>query len=144
MKNLLLLFVGLTWGMAACKKTAILSITERIAKNWIISIAYEGGTQVYQNGSASNVRPGYSGFIVHLSASGTVIFVDFDGTRFTGKWEVVNENRLLLKDLSPEPSGTNGTVEFTIDELTDDSLTLTRTTGSNKTGNSINKYKLTL
>lgn len=141
-KIIISLLIGSVFLFTGCKKTKVASIAERIAKIWVISVAKEGSTLVYQTGNASNPRPGYSGFTIEIASTGTVVFVDFDGTRFSGNWEVIGENKLVLKNLSPQPTGSGGTIEFTINELTDASLTLTRTTASNKTGGTVNNYVL--
>ena len=49
---------------------------------------------------------------------------------------------LVLSNLTPQPTGTTGSVTFAISELADGSVTLTRTTADPKTGNTVNVFKV--
>jgi hypothetical protein len=51
---------------------------------------------------------------------------------------------LTLSDLSPEPTGSGGTLSFSITSIDEDgkNLVLTATQGNPKTGNSVNVYTL--
>ncbi|WP_199736756.1 hypothetical protein [Fibrisoma montanum] len=62
----------------------------------------------------------------------------------TGTWSVSPDNqRLILENLTPKPSGSIGTVEFYITATpTEAELHLLRTSESRKTGNSVNEYLL--
>lgn len=134
---LALLFVG-------CKPTTkVAPVADRIAKAWTARKVDENSTTVYTKGVANNVRPGYSNFRLDLSSKTSATLVDFDGNRFTGTWSVPSDTRLVLTGLTPQPTGTNGTIEFTIGGLTDTEVTLTRTAASQKTGGTINIYTLT-
>lgn len=135
------LFVAIGLVAISCNK-APTPLIERIAKSWGIETAREGNTVVFTKGGASNAKPGYSGFRLALSSSGTVTYTEFDGNTFTGQWELVGETRLILKNLNPQPTGTNGTIEFTITSFDDTMMTITRTTSSVKTGGTINQYTL--
>ena len=124
--------------------TKVAPLSERIQKRWSVQSVKENSTTTFTKGSTSNVRPGYTSFLLDLSSAGTVVFIDFDGTRCTGQWSISSdEKRLILTNLTPPPTGTNSTIEFTIDEITDTTLSLTRTTASLKTGGTTNMYQLT-
>lgn len=140
---LLLVLLGFLLAGCASKGTTVDPMDKRIAKSWKVSVAREGSTIVFEVGGSNNSRPGYVNFTMNLTGGGTVSFTDFDGTRFSGNWELQGTSRLILKNLNPEPTGTNGTMEFNISEFTDTSMTITRTTGSAKTGGTINVYKMT-
>ncbi|WP_019988204.1 hypothetical protein [Rudanella lutea] len=135
----LLAFVTLLTG---CGKPKTAPVSERIAKAWTARKVDENSTTVFTAGGANNVRPGYTNFRLDLSQSPNVTLVEFDGNRFSGQWEVQGDNRLILKNLTPQPTGTNGTIEFTITNLGDTEVVLTRTTASQKTGGTVNVYTL--
>ncbi|TDB69213.1 hypothetical protein [Arundinibacter roseus] len=125
----------------SCKKDPP-PLTERIAKAWSAESVREGSTVVFTKGGANNTKPGYSGFKLVLNASGAATLTEVDGTVFTGQWELNGDTRLILKNLNPIPTGTNGTIEFTISSFEDTMMTLARTTASVKTGGTINQYTL--
>jgi hypothetical protein len=124
-------------------KSKITPMSERIIKSWAISSVKEGNNVVFTQGATNNIRPGYTSFKIELQSNGTVVFTDFDGTRFTGQWELQEDTKLVLKNLTPQPTGTSGTIEFAISDFTDTSMTLTRTTTSAKTGATVNVYQVT-
>ena len=133
-------FVGLLTG---CKKSPPPPVSELIAKVWTASKVEENNVTFYTRGVANPVRD-YSKFRLDLSKPPTVVYTEYDGTSvFTGQYSVPTDTRLVLSGLNPQPSGTNGTVEFTINSLDENNLKITRTTASVKTGNSINVYTLT-
>lgn len=138
----LLSIVVLGYLVTGCKPAAKPPVSERIAKVWTARIVDENNTTVYTRGGASNVRPAYSNFRLDLSSPTAVTLKEFDNNIFTGQWEVQGENKLILKNLTPQPTGTNGTIEFTINSISDTELKLTRTTASLKTGGSMNVYTL--
>lgn len=127
---------------AGCGKDKTPPVSERIAKRWTATKVEESNTVVYTKGGATNVRPGYANFLLDLSSPSSVTLKEFEGSSFTGTWEVQGENRLILKGLTPQPTNTNGTIEFTINSINDTELVLTRTTANQKTGGTINKYTL--
>ena len=133
------LFVG-------CKKPVkIAPVADRIAKAWTARKVDENSTTVYTKGVASNVRPGYSNFRLDLSSKPNATLVDWDGNRFNGTWALSGDTKLILSGLTPQPTGTNGTIEFNISGLNDTGteVVLTRTAASQKTGGTINVYTLT-
>lgn len=125
----------------SCKKDPP-PLSERIAKAWAAETVREGSTVVFTKGGAGNTKPGYSNFKLVLSSSGTATLTEVDGNVFTGQWELNGDSRLILKNLNPQPTGTSGTIEFTISSFEDTMMTLTRTTSSVKTGGTINQYTL--
>ena len=128
--------------LTGCKKNKVAPVSERIAKIWTAQKVDENSATVYTRGATANVR-NYSGFRLDLSQPPAVTYTEFDGNIFTGQYSVPSDNRLVLTNLTPAPSGVaNGTIEFTISNLTDNSVTLTRTTASQKTGNTTNVYTL--
>lgn len=132
---------------AACKPKVV-PLSEKIAKTWTANIVKEGSTVVYTKGASSNVKPGYTSFKLALSnpsGSRTATLTEVDGNTFTGTWELsADEKKLILRNLNPQPTGTNGVIEFTINgDVTDTQLNLTRTAASLKTGGTINDYQLT-
>jgi hypothetical protein len=140
MKTIYILLVSL-FLVIGCKPK-VPPLSERIVKSWTVTLAKEGNSVVFTQGTAGNIRPGYVNFKIELQSGGTVVFTDFDGTRFTGQWELQGETKLILKNLSPQPTGTSGTIEFTISDFTDASMTLTRTTANAKTGGTVNVYQV--
>lgn len=131
----------IVFGVAGCKPK-VTPMSERIVKSWTVTLAREGSNVVFTQGVTGNTRPGYTNFKLELQSGGTVVFTDFDGTRFTGQWELQGDNKLVLKNLTPQPTGTSGTIEFTISDFTDASMTLTRTTANVKTGGTVNVYQM--
>ena len=139
--NFFLYFIWVSLAVVGCKPK-VAPMSERIVNIWTANSVREGNSLVYTQGGATNLRPGYVNFKIELQTGGTVIFADFDGTRFTGQWSLEGDTKLVLKNLTPQPTSTNGTIEFTISEFTDGSMTLTRTTASTKTGGSVNVYRV--
>ncbi|AQG82595.1 hypothetical protein [Spirosoma montaniterrae] len=127
--------------LTGCRGKKVAPVSERIAKVWTAQKVDENNTTVYTRGAASNVR-NYATFRLDLSKPPTVEYTEFDGNKFTGQYSVPSDSRLVLSSLNPAPTGTNGTIEFTISDLGDNSVKLTRTTASQKTGNTTNIYTL--
>ncbi|MBC3785389.1 hypothetical protein [Spirosoma utsteinense] len=135
--------VALTNLLTGCGKKKVAPVSERIAKVWTARIVEYNGATVYTKGVANNIQPGYDQFKLDLSAPPVVTYSEFDKNVFTGQYSVPSDNRLVLTNLNPAPSGvTNGTIEFTINQISDTELKLTRTTPSLKTGNTTNTYTL--
>ena len=137
--SLVTLFSSLT----GCGKKKVAPVSERIAKVWTAQKVDYNTSTVYTKGGTGNVQPGYDKFRLDLSKPPAVTYVEFDNNTFTGQYSVPSDTRLVLSNLNPSPTGANGTIEFTISNLTDNSVTLTRTTASQKTGNTTNVYNLT-
>lgn len=136
---LVTVFIG---SLTGCKKESAQPVSELIAKNWTLSKVEENNVTVYTRGATGNVRD-YSKFRFNLSSSPTANYADWDGVSTTGKYTVPTDTRLVLSDMTPQLTGTNGTIEFTINSIDENNLKITRTTGSSKTGNTINIYTLT-
>lgn len=127
-----------------CKKKPK-PLSEIVAKVWNAQLVKEGSTTVYTKGAATNIRQGYTNYRLDLSNPQSVTLKEFDGNSFTGQWSVEETaagNTLTLKNLNPQPTGTNGTVQFNINSASDAELILTRTAASQKTGGTINNYTL--
>lgn len=142
------LFLGLAFfsllGFVGCKKKTP-PLSERIAKAWVAESVKHDNTQVYSIGGSNNAVPGYSAYVLIISSDNTSSLTEFDGTTFTGVWELQGETRLILKDLGPEaPTGSNGVLEFTIKSISDNQLVLSRVSPSMKTGNTVNEYTLSV
>lgn len=144
MKKIAILLFACSFLIFSCGKDKTVPVSEKIKKNWIANTVKEGSAIVYTKGAASNTKPGYSNFQLKLLTSPSATLVEFDGNSFTGQYELVGDTKLVLKNLSPAPTGTGGTIEFTIDSINDTQLILTRTTPSQKTGGTTNTYTLTV
>jgi hypothetical protein len=119
------------------------TVAEKLQKVWKAASVKHNESSVYTEGAASNTVAGYANFRLDLSNGSNVQLTEFEGSTFSGQWELNSTNTvLILKNLSPAPGGTNGTIEYRIDKAEDDKLELTRTTTSPKTGNSTNQYYL--
>lgn len=132
--------------ISGCKdKTKPLS--ERIAKAWKAETVNHDNTTVYTVGASSNLVPGYSNYKLTLSVESGVnkaVNVEFNNDSFSGTWELEGDSKLILKNLTPQPTGTGGTIQFTINSIDDNKLVITRLDPSKKTGDTINKYTLTI
>lgn len=128
--------------LTACSGTKTPPVSERIAKVWSARIVDYNAQTVYTRGGTSNVQPNYSNFKLDLSKPPAVTYIEFDGNTFVGQYSVPSDTRLILTNLNPSPTGANGSIEFTINSISDSELVLTRTSASQKTGNTTNKYTL--
>ncbi len=113
-----------------------------LVKNWKADVVKENGLVVYQQGSASNIYPGYSKFKMSFGIS-KIDFTEFTGELFTGVWELSADNqKLTFSGLNPAPYGNEGVIEFTLISWHANRLVLKRDTPNPKTGNSSNEYTL--
>jgi hypothetical protein len=149
MKNICLFavfsLIVLVGGCSGCG-TKAKALSEIVAKVWTAQTVKEASTLVYTKGATTNLKAGYSNFRLDLSSPTSVSYREFDGNTFTGTWSVLEGatgNKLTLSNLNPKPTGTDGTIEFTINSAGDTQLDITRTTSSQKTGGTINNYNLT-
>jgi hypothetical protein len=140
MKKFATLLVSLTFFALSCK-TKVVPVSEKIKKTWTASVVKEGSATVYTKGGTST-KPGYSSFTLNLLIAPSVTLKEFDGNTFTGQYELVGDTQLVLKNLTPVPTGTGGTITYTINSISDNELKLTRTAASQKTGGTINEYSL--
>jgi len=121
------------------------TVAEKIQKLWRAAAVKHNGTSVFTEGASTNTIAGYSNFRLDLSNATNVTFTEFEGSTFSGQWELKSNNTILiLKNLSPAPGGTNGTIEYRIDKIEEGKLELSRITSSPKTGNSSNQYFLVI
>jgi hypothetical protein len=138
MKKLILSLLALM--LFSCQKSTstptptVVSVAEKITKTWTANQVTEGNSVVYAKTGSNNIKAGYSKFKLDLSSKTAVTLTEFDGNSFTGTWELIGDKTLILKSLNPQPTDTNGTIEYTISEASSAVLKLTRTTTSSKTG----------
>ncbi len=140
----LLLALGVFFSiLSACgtKAPAVVPVADRIKKSYTAESVTEGATVVYTR-TGTSTKPGYSQFLLDLSSPPTVRYRAIDGTLFTGTYAIVGDTQLVLSNLTPQPTGTTGTITFTISDLADGSVTLTRTTADPKTGNTVNIFRV--
>ena len=131
--------------IAGCKEK-VKPASERIAKAWTAESVKHGSTTVYARGGSNNQTPAYSGFRLTLTNNAgtmTATLVDVDGITSSGTWVLETDTKLVLRGLTPEPTGSGGIIEFTVNSLEDAKLVLTRLKASPKTGGTINEYTLT-
>lgn len=141
--KLILICTGLLFIVFGCEKNKIPPVSERIQKSYKAQSVTHDGIQVYTSGGSGNIISEYSSFSMSFSSTGTVTFRDITPQSFSGQY-AVNGNMLTLSGLSPEPTGSNGTLTFDITNISDDGrqLTLTALKGNPKTGNTRNVYNL--
>ncbi len=144
MKNIVL--ITFIFAIFSCGKkedpAPFVPVSELIKKTWIPQTVQENGTVVYTKGAASNIRTGYTNFQLSLSGSSTATLTEFDGNTFTGTYELQGDTKLILKNLNPQPSGSGGTIEYSITKSTATNLDLNRISTNLKTGGSTNGYGL--
>ncbi|MEY2793169.1 MAG: hypothetical protein RJA76_1161 [Bacteroidota bacterium] len=94
------------------------TVASLIKKSWSASVVSWDGVDQFQKTASSNIVSGYAGFKLDLSVSGTVKLTEFDGNLFTGNYTVSSDETTLkltgLTSSSGVPSGTNGSLDFTI------------------------------
>ena len=131
---------------SSCGKSNSKPVSEIIRKVWTVNTVKENNTVVYTKGGSNNIKTTYTKFRLDLSnaAQQTVRWTAIDDATFVGNWTISSDNKkLTLTNLQPQPTGSNGTVEFTINgSPTETQLNLTRTTPDPKTGNTTNEYQL--
>ncbi|QIP12715.1 hypothetical protein G8759_08795 [Spirosoma aureum] len=141
-KQLCLLLVLACFG--GCRPKSVAPITNQISKIWKANMVTEANVLVFTLGTTTNIKPGYSNFVLDLSQADKASLTDVDGRLTTGTWTVSTDNkRLILNNLTPKPSNTGGIIEYYILTAPDgSSLKLERTADSRKTGNTVNQYDL--
>lgn len=139
----ILCFLFMLVGCIEDHKNTTPQILAQLAKKFSAQSVDENNITVYTKGGASNIRPGYNKLLLDLTGPGAT-FRDFDNNTFVARvWTVTDNNKLTLTDLDPQPSGTNGVIEFSITSISDSQVVLTRLAASEKTGGQIVKYTLT-
>lgn len=143
MKKLISFLLGLLC-LTGCQPKPVPSITDLLSKVWQAQTVKEGDQLVYTKGAPNNIRPSYTNFRLDLSQPGKAGLKDLDGRQLIGTWSISTDNqRLILDNLVPKPTSTNGTIEYYILPTPNGtSLSLERTAESRKTGNSVNQYGL--
>lgn len=136
---LALLFVSLAF---SCKET-VQPVSERIKKVWQPRLVIQGSTTVYARDGQNNVEQGYASYRLNLASAPNVTLTEVDGTSFSGTY-VVNEagTTLTLSGLNPQPTGTDGTLTYTISSFEADELKLSLNGNYTKTGGTTNTYTL--
>lgn len=125
-------------------KPKIDPVSTRIAKNWKARLVKHGSTVVYSQGGTNQGAPGYANYSLNLSSSPSVTLRDVDGTTFAGSYSVPSDTKLSLTNLSPQPTGSSGTLEYTIQSITEDGSEMVLvSTAYAKTGGTINTLTLT-
>lgn len=119
-------------------------ISERVAKVWIPRIVLENSSVVYSAGGSGNIRPAYSSYRLNLSSPPQVSLTDVDGQTYSGTYSIQGESTITVSGLTPEPTGTGGTLVYTINSSPEDGseLIVTLNEPYAKTGNTTNKYTL--
>lgn len=128
--------------LTACEEK-VPSVAERIQKVYTAKTVTHDGITVYTSGAVGNIVPEYSTYRLDMSTAGQVTLRDISGDSFSGSF-TATDNTLTLTGLTPQPTGSSGTLTFEITSVSDDgkSLVLTATKVSPKTGNTINVYTL--
>lgn len=141
--SLITLFAITAIFISGCGET-IPPVSERVAKTWSARIVRHGGTIVYSRGNPNNLSPGYANYSLNLSSAPNARLTELEGTTFAGNYEVPSDSRLILTNLSPEPTGSSGQLEYTIQEIAEDGSEMVIVgTAYAKTGGTINTYTLT-
>jgi len=129
--------------LCSCKKETAVPVSDQLKKVWSASLVKESSTTVYTKGGSTNVKPGYSQFRLDLSSATATSLTEFDGNTFVGQWALSPDNRTLtISNLTPQPTGTGGTIAYTLGSVSESTLKLTRTTSSPKSGGTLNEYQL--
>jgi hypothetical protein len=148
------------WALAACCAIATLSgcgkgstpdpektLTDILAGSWSAAKVSEGGTEVYDRTKTTNAQDGYRNFRLVLNTTGsTATLTERDGNTFAGTYTLTatgNTGTLVLNALNPAPTGTGGSISYSISKTSDTAITLQRSGASQKTGTSNNTYNLT-
>lgn len=122
-------------------KTKVEPISSRIAKVWSASAVKENNVEVYKSGAATNTKPGYLNYKLDLSTPPNVTLKEVDGGTYIGKY-TVTDTKITITGLTPEPTGTGGSLSFTITSFTETELILTADQDYAKTGGKRNIYTL--
>ncbi|SOE23436.1 hypothetical protein SAMN06298216_3825 [Spirosomataceae bacterium TFI 002] len=126
----------------SCKEK-VQPVSERIKQIWQPRLVVQGSTTVFSRGGQNNVEQGYSSYRLNLSSAPNVTLTEVDGTSFSGTY-VVNDagTTLTLSGLNPQPTGTDGTLVYTISSFEGEELKLTLNGNYTKTGGTSNTYTL--
>ncbi|WP_157585358.1 hypothetical protein [Runella zeae] len=153
MKTIMVSFV-LLMGLLGCKNK---DITAQLGRVWIVKQAIHidkngGRNVVYDKTNGINLF-NYEPFLLDLTNADALKFTDVavggDRYDFVGKWRVDEKVRLVLYDLSPEPTCIDDRsdcmkdgIQFFINSSSDNELKINRLYSSDKTGDTLNEYTL--
>jgi hypothetical protein len=132
----------LAFVVASSCGSKVVPISEKLKKVWLAKTVNHGSSVVFQSSNVSGSSDkGYSNYKLNLSSGTSVVLNDRDGGTYSGTY-VSTDTKLTLSSLSPQPTGTGGTLDYTIVSITDTEMTIKSTTAYPKTGNTINTYFL--
>ena|SRR4028119_1800809 len=139
---LLLAFIFLgTLQIIGCKKKSDpKSPAELIQKSWSAKEVKHDGTKVFQAGMTNNTFD-YSKFRLDFLNATDVRLTELDGSISNGKWSL-SGNNLSLTQLTPEPTLTDGKIDYSSVSVTETELKITRVGTNPKTGQSNTEYVL--
>lgn len=140
-QTLLALAVALLMTNACNTKETSVPLSDQIRKVWSVQTATENGTLVYTKGTSNPIRS-YASYRLDLSNPPTATLTEVDGNTFTGQYSLQNDNRLILMNLNPQPTGTGGRLEYVLGAVTDNSMELSQSSTNLKTGSTQNVYRL--
>jgi hypothetical protein len=152
MKNYKSQFIGLValallLQLTNCSKTTKAKPVSEIIKAVFFAEQVKHDNKiVYVKGGTGNTVSAYSKLRMDLSSSSSVSFTDFDGNTFSGTYSLAADSKsLTFSNLTPVPTGSGGTIIFSILSFSESpaKLVLSRTGTSTKTGNTLNEYTLT-
>ncbi|MES2730958.1 MAG: hypothetical protein V4714_04390 [Bacteroidota bacterium] len=140
-KLFLLLALSGLFLMSSCKKKdEPKPAKEVIAISWKVSQVKEDGIVVYSSSATTNTS-NYSKFNLAFTAT-DVTLLEFDGTKFTGKWSLSSTNTVLdLTGLTPTPTD-GASIQYTGVIVSEKELKITRVGKNSKTGKSNVEYTL--
>lgn len=132
-------------GCGGSKETAK-PLSDRIRQVWMVNVAKENSVIVYTKNGTGNVKPGYAQFRLDLSDTQqqTVRLTETDNVTLVGTWALSADNtKLILSGLTPQPTGSNGTLDYTVDgDASETILNLNRSSQNLKTGSTNSRYEL--
>lgn len=157
MKKYLIIF--LLWSVVpGCRKNANEpepkeQLKATLSGNFKAVRVRENSVVVFEETSVTNIFPGYERYKMEFTgqsdASPRVRFTEYTGEVFEGSWEIIPYNpsdpesfKLKLSNLSPQPTESNGIIEFQILSWTTGFLELKAVKSNPKTGDSVNEYRL--
>jgi hypothetical protein len=125
-------------------KSKVKPMNDRVKKVWIARIVKENGAVVYSNGSSGNIKEAYASYRLDLSTPPAAILREVDGNSYTGTYKIEGNKKIIISDITPEPTGSGGKLEYTINSISEDNVELVlKLEGAYpKTGNTNNEYTL--
>ena len=122
------------------------TVADLVKKSWTVTSASWDNVLQFESTSSSNIVSGYSVYKLDLTSS-TAKLTEFDGTSYTGSYNVSSDEKTLnltgLTSSNGAPSGTNGNISFTIvTKPTATSITIQTTANYVKASNKVVKLVL--